>query len=240
MKNVLALLISLLFFNPGLSAAAEIPPLEGIIEPNELVQFSSQVPGILEEVRVDRGTWVKRGQIIATLKSGVQQAAVDLAKAHVDFGKRKLLRNEALIKKQLISVHDKDEIETQIRFAELELAEAEQQLALRTIKSTIDGVVVERTGAAGEYVGEDPFLTVASIDPLSVEVVVPAAYYGMIKKGSDAQLEVTDPIPGNYTAKVAIVDQIIDAATSTFAVRLELPNPQKQLPAGLKCLVNFN
>jgi len=240
MKNVFPLLLFLLFLLPCRIVAAEIPPLEGIIEPNELVRFSSQVPGILEDVKVDRGTWVKRGEIIATLKSGVQLAAVDLAKAHVDFGKRKLLRNEALIKKQLISIHDKDEIETEIRFAELELAEAEQQLALRTIKSTIDGVVVERKGAAGEYVGEDPFLTIASIDPLSVEVIVPAAYYGMIKKGRDAKLDVTDPITGKYTAKVVIVDQIIDAATSTFAVRLELPNPKRQLPAGLKCLVSFN
>ena len=186
MKALFSLLLIFILFAPRCIHAQELPPLEGIIEPNELVQYSSQVPGILEQVLVERGTWVKRGQTIATLKSGVQKAAIELAKARVDFGKRKLLRNEQLIKKQLISVNDKDEIETEVRFAELELSEAEEQLALRTIKATIDGVVVQRTGFPGEYVGEDPFLAIASIDPLSVEVVVPSGYYGAIKKGAEA------------------------------------------------------
>ncbi|MBM9518790.1 efflux RND transporter periplasmic adaptor subunit [Desulforhopalus vacuolatus] len=239
MRSLFFLLLFVLLLAPRSIQAEELPPLEGLIEPNELVQYSSQVPGILEQVLVERGTWVKKRQTIATLKSGVQRAALKLAKARVDFGKRKLLRNEQLIKKQLISINDKDEIETEVRFSELEVSQAEEQLALRTIRSTIAGVVVQRTGSPGEYVGEDPFLTIASIDPLSVEVVVPSGYYGAIKKGAEATVEIEGPLAGQYKARVIIVDQIIDAASSTFGVRLELPNPKKKLPAGLKCIVTF-
>ncbi|MCK4502055.1 MAG: biotin/lipoyl-binding protein, partial [Desulfuromonadales bacterium] len=52
--------------------AAELPPLEGLVEPNELVEFSSQIPGILETVAVERGARVRRGQVLAQLKSGVE------------------------------------------------------------------------------------------------------------------------------------------------------------------------
>ncbi len=43
------------------------------------------------------------------------------------------------------------------------------------------------------------------------------------------------PVGGSYPAKVVIVDQVIDAASGTFGVRVELPNPKLELPAGLKC-----
>jgi len=47
------------------------------------------------------------------------------------------------------------------------------------------------------------------------------------------------PIGGQYTAEVKIVDRVIDAASGTFGVRLELPNPGYRLQAGLKCKVIF-
>jgi|LGOV01.1.fsa_nt_gb RND family efflux transporter MFP subunit len=219
--------------------AAELPPLEGLVEPNDLVEFSSQVPGILESVAVERGARVDQDQVLAQLKSGVEKSAVKVAEARVEFGKRKSVRNSELYKKQLISIHDKDELETEIQLAELELDEARERLALRTIVSTVDGVVVERTGAPGEYVGEEPFLTVAQLDPLNVELVVPVEYYGMIKLGSMAQVQLEAAVGGSHQAKVVIVDQVIDAASGTFGVRLELPNPKLKLPAGLKCQVVF-
>ncbi len=227
------------FFGVVSASATELPPQEGLLAPNEVVEFSSQVPGIIEKMHVERGDEVKKGQILVRLKSGVEKAAVNLAKARVDFGRRKAHRNEELYKKQLISVHDHDELETEIQKAQLELAEAEERLKLRTIQSTINGVVVKRTGAAGAYVGENSFLTVARIDPLNVEVIVPAIYFGEIKKGSFAQVLLDKPIEGSYKAKVVIIDQVIDAASGTFGVRLELPNPKLTLPAGLKCRVIF-
>ncbi len=40
-------------------------------------------------------------------------------------------------------------------------------------------------------------------------------------------------------AEVGVVDKVVDAASGTFGVRLELPNPDTSLPAGLKCRVRF-
>jgi RND family efflux transporter MFP subunit len=219
--------------------AAGLPPMEGLLAPSEIVNFSSQTPGILEQVAVERGDVVKKGQVLARLKSGVEKAVVNRAKARMDFGQRKALRNEELYKKQLLSLHDKDELETEIQQAHLELIEAEERLQLRTITSTINGVVVKRSGAPGDYVGEEPFLTVASIDPLNVEVIVPAAHLGAIRIGSSANVILDQPIGGTYPAKVVIIDQVIDAASGTFGVRLQLSNPKTTLPAGLKCRVEF-
>jgi len=233
------LVLTLLFLLAPAAHAGDLPAFEGLIEPHEVVNFGSQVPGILEKVYVERGDNVSVGQVLARLKSGVEGAALRAAEAKVDFGQRKSQRNEELTRKKLISVHEKDEIETELQLARLQVAEAKEQLELRVIRSTVNGVVVKRTGAPGGYVGEEPFLTVAQIDPLNVELVIPVQYIGAIKEGARAKVLPDEPVGGEYQARVVIVDKVIDAASGTFGVRLELPNPQHKLPAGMKCRVEF-
>ena len=48
-----------------------------------------------------------------------------------------------------------------------------------------------------------------------------------------------EPIGGIYTATTTVVDQVLDAASNTFGVRLALPNPGLRLPAGIRCKVSF-
>ena len=127
------------------------------------------------------------------------------------------------------------------RMAELELSRSRALLEQRTIRSPIDGIVVQRSLGPGEYVRQDAnIVTVASIDPLSVEAYLPVRYYGMIKVGDTAVVHPDDPVGGDHNAKVSIVDQVFDAASGTFGVRLNLPNPKYALPGGLRCRVAFS
>ena len=219
------------------SSADEV--LDCLLEPNEEIKLSSQIPGIIDKIQVERGDKVRRGQVVAQLKSGVERAAVALAQAKVDFGKRKLVRNEDLYKQELISIHEKDEMETEYRLAELELNVAKEQLKLRTLRSPISGIVTERHHSAGEFVGEDPVLTLVSIDPLNVEIIVPVSRMGAIHKGMTAVIEPESSNGERFTGKVDIVDPIIDAASGTYTVRVKLPNPKHRIAAGLKCQVSF-
>lgn len=212
---------------------------EGLIYPNEVVKVSSQVPGILEEVSVERGDLVKKGQVLARLKSGQEKAALDLARANVEFLKRKMERNVELAKKKLISANENDEFETEFRKAELQLEEVQERFKLRTIVSTIDGVVTERLLAPGDYVGEAPILKLASIDPLKVEVIVPVKRFGAAKKGMKAEVRPESPVGGVYVGRVTIVDKVVDAASSTFIVRVDIKNTDLKIPSGLKCRVRF-
>jgi RND family efflux transporter MFP subunit len=213
--------------------------LECMLEPNTEIEISAAVEGVLSDVLVQRGDRVKRGQVLANLKSGVERATVELAEARVEFDKRKLIRNEELYKKKLISIHEKDEMDTEIVISKLQVKQAQEQLKLRKITSPIDGVVVERDKDPGEYVETESLLTVVSLDPLNVEVVVPAELFGTIKKGMSGKVTTIGPVSNTYNAKVILIDQVIDAASGTIRVRLALPNPKNAIPAGLNCFVKF-
>lgn len=230
----------MVFFFPVASVLAQQNySFDGLIEPSEVVNVSSQVPSLLAEIIVERGDRVTKGQVIARLNSEIERAAVDLALARMEFSKRKVSRNEELYRKKLISVHDKDEMETELRISELQLREAQEKLEIRTIRSLINGVVVERFLSPGEYVGEEAIMKIARINPLYVEVVVPVEVFGKIKKGMRAEVRPEFQESRTYSARVIIVDKVIDAASGTFGVRLELPNPDYLLPSGLKCKVVF-
>jgi len=130
-------------------------------------------------------------------------------------------------------------METEVRLTELQLREATEKLRLRTIASPIDGVVVKRKLSPGEYVGEGSIMTLARVHPINAEIVVPVAMYRKIRKGMTAEVRPEAPAGGVYRGKVVVVDEVIDAASGTFGVRVELPNPDHQLSAGLNCSVRF-
>lgn len=215
--------------------------LECLVEPSMVVNVGSSVDGVLEQVLVDRGAQVRKGQVVARLQSGVEAAAVKLSEARVEFGRRKVERNEALYEKQLISVQERDELVTEVRLREEELKKDQETLKLRTIVSPVDGVVVERRLAPGDYIRTDKSMVMklAQINPLHVEVVAPSGLFGSVRVGMSGRVSLEPFLPGTHQARVVVVDKVIDAASGTLGVRLQLPNPDGRIPAGIKCSVTF-
>jgi len=206
-----------------------------------VVQVGSPVDGVLEQVLVNRGDRVKKGQVVAKLQSGVEAAALKLSEARVEFGRRKVERNEALYEKQLISAQDRDELVTEVELRKEELKKDRETLRLRTIVSPIDGVVVERKLAPGDFIRTDKSMVMklAQINPLNVEVVAPASIFGTVRVGMTGNVNLEPFVPGARPAKVVVVDKVIDAASGTLGLRLQLPNPDHKIPAGIKCTVEF-
>jgi RND family efflux transporter MFP subunit len=263
MRPISTVLLTVLLFLPVCAHAAEF---NGLIEPHRVIKVGSPTEGILATVDVDRGDLVQKGQVLATLESSVEKANMEVARARAEMegplkakqaskelfqGKKN--RVEQLYKKDLASASEMEEAEANRdvsdmqlqeavenkRLAELEYARATALLKRLTIRSPVDGVVVERFLSPGEYVKEQPVLKLAQIDPLNVEVIIPKEHLVSIKVGMRARVVLEAPVGGEYTAVVKIVDRVIDAASGTFGVRLQLPNPGNRLPAGLKCNVIF-
>lgn len=245
------------------SVWAETVEYDGLIEPNVVIEIGAPAEGIVSRVAVDRSSPVKRGQTLVKLESSVEWAALEKARALSTFdGEIGLQQTQLAFAKRVhkrvenlaaISSHDKDQAATEIKLTEYrlkkarenrmlakhELKKAQAVLGRCAIKSPISGVVVERYVSPGEYVNSQPLLRVAQIDPLRVEVIIPAQMFGRIRPGMTATIMPEFPEYGEQTATVNLVDSVIDAASSTFGVRLELPNAEHKMPSGLKCLVRF-
>jgi len=238
-----------------------------LLEPHLRLKLATPVAGVLKQVAVDRGDAIRKDQIVAQLESAVEEANVELSNAHaqndsavkgrrarLEFLERKRDRIRTLQGRGAASNAALDEIESDVRVAAQDVREAESSLRIaklehkratellrqRSIASPIDGVVVERSLGSGEYAYEQaPIMTVAQIDPLNVEVYLPFSLYGAIAIGTTAVVHPEDPIGGAYTVLVDVVDPVFDARSGTFGIRLKLPNPDKRIPAGLRCKLQF-
>ncbi|MFN0315781.1 MAG: efflux RND transporter periplasmic adaptor subunit [Burkholderiales bacterium] len=237
-----------------------------LIEPSKVADVGSEVIGILEKLLVERGDMVTKGQPTAELDAKVERAALSAARARAkamselkaahsnhQFAKRKKDRTEDLFNKKFVSEQTNDQAATESQIAELrykqakeqqdvaerELELAQAQLARRTIRSPITGVVIERFLSAGERVEQKPLMRIAAIDPLYVEVFVSASHYNSIQVGGNAI--VRPEIAGfeDRSGKVILVDRVIDPASNTFRVRIELANPNGALPPGVRCKADF-
>jgi multidrug efflux pump subunit AcrA (membrane-fusion protein) len=89
-------------------------------------------------------------------------------------------------------------------------------------------------------VGNEKILKLAQINPLNVEVIAPLELFGAIRPGMVGEVSLQPLMKGAFQAKVVVVDRVIDAASGTFGVRLELPNPGNKFPSGVRCQVRFS
>jgi len=256
----------LLCLAAALSGAVQAQALDCMIQPHQIVQVGSAVPGVIDGIAVERGDRVMQGQPIVQLQAHVERAALAVARERAegngevrvatssqDLARRELQRAQELYDQNFVSKTylDKARAESGVaggridqaherrKLASREVDLAAAQLEQRTIRSPISGVVVERFMSPGEYVDQKPVLRLASVDPLRVDVLVPAIAFGQVEPGMSGKVVPELLNQGEHHAVVKSVDRVIDAASNTFRVRLELPNPAAAIPAGLRCKVDL-
>jgi RND family efflux transporter MFP subunit len=238
-----------------------------VIKPSAEISIGTPVEGLIQTVPVDRGDWVTKGQVIVTLESSLEEATVALTKAKagaeavlkssqlkIGFSTRNLERALDLFKTNSIARHDVDQAQTEKaladmsyqealdnkRLAELEMHRAIAALQLRTIRSPITGVVVDRLLSPGELARQTPVMKLAQIDPLRVEVYAPLSLLGKLKTGMRADVRPEGKGQPVYQAKITVVNRVVDSASGTVGVRLEMPNSNNAIAAGLACTVEFH
>jgi membrane fusion protein (multidrug efflux system) len=212
----------------------------GIIEPRQLIKVGSPVLGIVSNIPVERGDRVKKGVLVAQLESDIEKLEIELAETRYEMAKKRYDRQAFLQQKKLGTNEDFDQSNMEMELARLEVERRKLILKQKYIDSPVTGVVTEKLVSRGEYIYEQtPIVVVAQTDPLSVEVLLPLSEYGRVQKGMKAQIIPQAPIEGNYTAEVEIIDKVMNAASSTFGIRLRLSNTDQNIPSGIKCTVRF-
>lgn len=237
-----------------------------LIEPSQVLEIRSPVGGLIERVHTERGGAVRRGAPLVSLESSVERAAAELARrrasvegptrlaeARLRQAEQRLRRKTRLAEEEFTSAQDREDAEAEraVALAELqtaresrELAQLESayvaaQVAQRTLRSPIDGVVVEQGMHAGELAdpgdAKPPILRIAQMNPLRVRLIVPIGEYARIRPGM--AVDIVPEVPANVQlrATVTSMDRVVDTASGTFQVRIDLPNPRGQLVGGARC-----
>lgn len=237
-----------------------------LVEPDRVADVGAQTPGVLDRLMVERGDTVRGGQVLARLSAQVERASVSVAEVRAqaeaeyrqalaasELAHSKLERARHLLKQEFISSQALDQAVAEARMADQRVAQAKEaqrvsrkeyqlstaQLGQKDIRSPFDGIVIERYLTEGEHIERQPVVRVARINPLRIEAIVPVTQYGQIAAGQWVKITTDLAHLKELTAKVVLVDRVVDPASNSFRVRMSLPNPDSSIPAGLRCRVDF-
>jgi RND family efflux transporter MFP subunit len=220
----------------------------------------ARVSGYLQAWRVDIGTPVKAGQVLATIETPdldqdlrQAQAQLAVARSNLALAESTAKRWQSLVAQQAVSKQEADEkqgdfVSKQSTVQALQ-ASVERQQALKRYTQLVapfDGVVTARNTDVGALVnagatatsGSELFV-VSDLRRLRVYVQVPQRQLAQIHPGSLARLSVPERPGVSYQAKVQSLAQAINAGSGTMLVQLAVENPKGELLPGAFATVQF-
>lgn len=211
-------------------------------------ELSPKSPGRVQQVLVDEGARVRRGQPVLILESdyarlNLQAAEAEAARAKAarDEAARDLARKKELIAKGSIpqatfdrsqAVHEQTSAAFMAATAQASLLR--QQIADSTLRSPVDGIIAEKRTDVGARLGDGGVaFVVLQLSPLRLRFQVPERYLGRVNPGDRVTARV-DPYPNEaFVGVIKTVGGVIDPKTRTMFAEAEFANRDGRLRPGL-------
>jgi membrane fusion protein, multidrug efflux system len=234
--------------------------VRSITLPGDLVGFYesslfAKVTGYLNSISVDKGDWVKAGQIIAQIEVPELRQRLERAHASLEVERVTYERLEKVWKSdpRLVAKEDVDVAEGKFHEAQAEVDELQAMFDYTRIVAPFDGVVTARfvdPGALIKAVGEQstrapaegsvhpsgsstPVVSVARVDKLRTYVYVPEREVSLIRRGMPATLTLAE-FPGRkFEGKIVRFANSLDLSTRTMLTEVDIENPTHELYPGM-------
>jgi len=221
------------------------------------VEVRPQVEGVLTQVLVKEGQWVKEGDLLATLDDRAIRASLDQARAQlgqsqaqlqvagVDLKRYRLLSTDDGVSKQTLDQQQAlvNQLQATVKGNQAAIANAEVQLSYTQIRSPVTGRVGIRNVDPGNLVRSTDtqgLFSVTQIDPIAVEFALPQqmlpTLQALLKAPSPALVQAYMDADGERNllgeGHLALIDNQISANTGTVRVKAEFDNKDGHLWPG--------
>lgn len=243
--------------------------ITGSLKPKESVDVTSKVTGRVERLTVQVGDLVQRGHTIAQLEDSeleqqvrraeaarevaratLQQRNAELANARADAGRAKQLFDQGLVARQdyeaKVTAYQVFQAQVSLAKALTEQAAAELreftiQRSQMKILAPITGYVAQRNVDVGAVVSPStPIVRLVNLATMVTVANVPEREVSKLRVGSKAAVVVDAFGDTTFDGQVARVSPVLDAATRTALVEVEIPNPSGALKAEMFARVKLD
>jgi RND family efflux transporter MFP subunit len=246
------------------SAGTPILTASGYVVARRQAVVSAKIQGRLEDLRVEEGSKVKKGEILARLESFDFAAAVNRARAAVQRAEADLAEQERLLRvaerlaaEKVLAEDQREAAQSRVRIAKAQLAQQEADLAFveaqmqhTVIRAPFAGVVIKKMAEVGESVAPIPpgvnisiasGAIVALADLATLEVEADVAEANVAKVGSGQPAEVTvEAIPDRrYEAVLRQVIPTADRTKATVMVKVTILDKDENLKPEMSAKVTF-
>jgi RND family efflux transporter MFP subunit len=187
--------------------------------------LSSDEGGKIEKFVKDKGSYVKKGDVIVTIDNDILKANLDAAYALYQRAESTYVRQEIVYKQQVTSelTYLNSKFERDAAKANYELIKARYERTF--IKAPFAGIVDQKFAEIGETVMPGfPIVSLVSMNKIKVVAGVPENYVNLVKKGTNVDIVFKDLNDAKYHSKVSYVGHTISTNNRTFTVEIIIDN----------------
>jgi len=205
-------------------------PIEALAEADVI----AKVEGEIREVLVEEGDEVTEGQVLARLDGDRLRLELNESRARLRKMQRDFERNKDLRGKGLLSEGDFEKLQYDLEALQASYNLASLELDYTQIKAPIDGVISERYIKLGNTIRvNDPLYKVTGLDPLVAYLHVPEREYRQLAAGQPVAIDIDALADQRIIAAVTRVSPIVDPATGTFKLTIEIHDEARIIKPGM-------
>lgn len=204
------------------------------LEAERDAEVVAKIGGVVEELLVEEGQRVEKGQVLARIDDDRLRLQVARAEANLAQLEQEYRRSKKLHERELISAEAYESLAYQLDAMRAELQLAKLELAHTEIRAPFAGVVAKRHVKLGNMLEQHaPAFRVTTYDPLVAKLHVPERELNKLEAGQPVNLSV-DALPGRHFAGVVDrVSPVVDADTGTFTVTVAVKDEAGKLKPGM-------
>ena len=201
----------------------------GTVRSAQVQRVNSHTREVIEDIAVEVGDRVKKGDVLISLASQSQAAVLSARQAAYEDARSRYESLQKLYKAGGTSKQELDRANVQLKDESAKLRDARTTVSRTQIRSALNGVVVRRSAEKGEFAepGRE-LLAVADFDRREVEMLVSPTIRGLITPGMDVLVKA--PWGGETMGKIFRMDPEADAATGFFRAIVRLPAECRLIP----------
>lgn len=204
------------------------------LESRNEADIITRVTGIIEQLSVDEGDYVEKGQVLATIDPRRYQLALDKAEAELEGINQELQRLSLMAEKKLVSAQASDKLKYQHQAAVAARKLAALDLQDSQIIAPISGFISHRYVKQGYFTqGYQKLFHIVDSTNLQAVVYLPEHQLSNVKLDQQAHLQFSARKNQSYQAKIRSVSPVIDANSGTFKVILSIDNVNQELKPGM-------
>ena len=208
--------------------------LVGSLAANEMVEIKAEIEGVIDEINFKEGQRIEKGQALVKLDESKLAATLAEAEANFNLSKANHARAKQLLKDNLISQQEFEQLAAQFEANQASLELKKRQLKDARILAPFGGIIGARQVSPGQVISKNTTLTwLVDLDPVKVEVKVPERYLRQVKVGQPLEFTVAAFPAEKFHGEVYFISPQIDESTRTALVKARIANPEAKLRSGM-------
>lgn len=204
----------------------------GTVLPNEEVELTSEVGGIITQINFSEGQSVNRGALLVKINDADLRAQMERLASQLELYRNREYRQKKLLEKGGVSQDEYEEALAQLNEIKAQIKETKAKILRTEIRAPFSGVIGLRDLSLGSYVNPGiPIVRLVNLDKLKIEFSAPEKYMSRLLKGQTVYIssEINEEI---YEGKIYALEPKIDLTTRTIAARAILENQRQTLMPG--------